>query len=186
MALKSTIFKASLSVADIDHNYYADHALTLARHPSETDERMMVRLVALALNAWQLQSVCQGDGILAFGAGLSDPNDPDLSLKDFTGQTRLWVEVGQPEDKPIAKACQKADQVILYAFNHAAEVWWRGIETKLTRLDKLQVWRVPTQASQALAQLAQRNMQLQATVQEGTLSLSDNTTHIDIECIRWK
>ena len=186
MALKSTIFKASLSVADIDHNYYADHALTLARHPSETDERMMVRLVALALNAWQLQSVCQGDGVLAFGAGLSDPNDPDLSLKDFTGQTRLWVEVGQPEDKPIAKACQKADQVILYAFNHAAEVWWRGIEGKLTRLDKLQVWRVPTEASQALAQLAQRNMQLQATVQEGTLSLSDNTTHIDIECIRWK
>ncbi len=186
MALKSTIFKASLSVADIDHNYYADHALTLARHPSETDERMMVRLVALALNAWQLQSVCQGDGVLAFGAGLSDPNDPDLSLKDFTGQTRLWVEVGQPEDKPIAKACQKADQVILYAFNHAAEVWWRGIEGKLTRLDKLQVWRVPTEASQALAQLAQRNMQLQATVQEGTLSLSDSKTHIDIECIRWK
>ena len=111
---------------------------------------MMVRLVALALNAWQLQSVCNGDGILAFGAGLSDPNDPDLSLKDFTGLTRLWVEVGQPEEKPIAKACQKADQVILYPFNHAAEVWWRGIENKLARLDKLQVWRVPTEASQAL------------------------------------
>lgn len=186
MALKSTIYKASLSVADIDHNYYADHALTLARHPSETDERMMVRLVALALNAYQLQSVCNGDGILAFGAGLSDPNDPDLSLKDFTGQTRLWVEVGQPEEKPIAKACQKADQVILYAFNHAAEVWWRGIENKLTRLDKLQVWRVPTEAAQALAKLAQRNMQLQATVQEGNLSLSDQQTHIDIECVRWK
>lgn len=186
MALKSTIFKASLSVADIDHNYYADHALTLARHPSETDERMMVRLVALALNAWQLQSVCQGDGVLAFGAGLSDPNDPDLSLKDFTGQTRLWVEVGQPEDKPIAKACQKADQVILYAFNHAAEVWWRGIETKLTRLDKLQVWRVPTQASQALAQLAQRNMQLQATVQEGALTLGDDQHSVTLEPLRWK
>jgi uncharacterized protein YaeQ len=186
MALKSTIFKASLSVADIDHGYYADHALTLARHPSETDERMMVRLVALALNAYQLQTVCNGDGILAFGAGLSDPNDPDLSLKDFTGLTRLWVEVGQPEDKPIAKACQKADQVILYAFNHDAEVWWRGIQNKLTRLDKLQVWRVPTEASQALAKLAQRNMQLQATVQEGNLSLSDSQHHIDIECVRWK
>lgn len=186
MALKSTIFKASLSVADIDHNYYADHALTLARHPSETDERMMVRLVALALNAYQLQSVCKGDGLLAFGAGLSDPNDPDLSLKDFTGQTRLWVEVGQPEDKPIAKACQKADQVILYAFSHAAEVWWRGIETKLSRLEKLQVWRVPTEAAQALAGLAQRNMPLQATVQEGNLSLSDSQRHIDIECVRWK
>ena len=186
MALKSTIFKANLSVADIDHGYYADHALTLARHPSETDERMMVRLVALALNAHQLQTVCGGDGVLAFGAGLSDPDDPDLSLKDFTGQTRLWVEVGQPEDKPIAKACQKADHVIVYAFHHAAEVWWRGIENKLTRLDKLQVWRVPTEASQALAKLAQRNMQLQATVQENTLSLSDSQHHIDIECLRWK
>ena len=92
---------------------------------------MMVRLVALALNAWQLQAVCNGDGVLAFGAGLSDPNDPDLSLKDFTGHTRLWIEVGQPEDKPIAKACQKADQVMVYAFHHAAEVWWRGIEMGL-------------------------------------------------------
>jgi uncharacterized protein YaeQ len=186
MALKSTIYKANLSVADIDHGYYADHALTLARHPSETDERMMIRLVALALNAYQLESVCNGDGILAFGAGLSDPNDPDLSLKDYTGQTRLWVEVGQPEDKPLLKACQKADAVLLYAFNHAAEVWWRGIETKLTRLDKLQVWRVPTEASQALVKLAQRSMQLQATVQEGVLSLSDDKHHIDIECVRWK
>jgi uncharacterized protein YaeQ len=186
MALKSTIYKAALSVADIDHGYYADHALTLARHPSETDERMMIRLVALALNAHKLQTVCQGDGILAFGAGLSDPNDPDLSLKDYTGQTRVWVEVGQPEDKPLMKACQKADAVLLYAFNHAAEVWWRGIETKLTRLDKLQVWRVPTEAAQALVPLAQRSMQLQATVQEGTLSLSDGAHHIDIECLRWK
>ncbi len=186
MALNSTIFNANLSVADIDHRYYADHALTLARHPSETDERMMIRLVALALNAWQLQAVCNGDGVLAFGAGLSDPDDPDLFLKDFTGQTRLWIEVGQPEEKPLTKACQKADQVMVYAFHHAAEVWWRGIENKLGRLDKLQVWRVPTEASQALTRLAQRSMQLQATVQEGNLSLSDSQTHLDIECVRWK
>jgi len=186
MAIKSTIFKANLQIADIDHNYYADHALTLARHPSETDERMMVRLVALALNAHQLQTVLGGDGVLAFGAGLSNPDDPDVSLRDFTGQTRLWIEVGQPEDKPIAKACNKADQVLLYAFNHAAEVWWRGIETKLTRLDKLQVWRVPTEAAQALAALAQRSMQLQATVQEGVLMLGDGTRNVDIECVRWK
>ena len=110
MALKSTIFKAQLSIADIDHGYYADHTLTLARHPSETDERMMVRMVALALNAHQLTDVCQGDGILAFGAGLSDPDDPDLSLKDFTGSIRLWAEVGQPDEKPLVKACQKADR----------------------------------------------------------------------------
>lgn len=186
MALKSTIFKAQLSVADIGNGYYADHALTLARHPSETDERMMVRLAALAFHAHALQTVCGGDGTLAFGAGLSDPEDPDVWLRDFTGQTRLWIEVGQPDESAITKACRKSDHVALYAFHHAAEVWWRGIETKLTRLDNLEVWRIPTEASQALAGLAQRSMQLQATIQEGALMLADGAKHVDIEPVRWK
>ena len=120
-------------MAIIEHSYYADHALTLARHPSETDERMMVRLVALALHAYKLQSVCKGDGTLAFGAGLSDPDSPDVWLRDFTGHTRLWLEVGQPEDKPLLKACGKADEVVLYCFSSAAEVWWKSMQNKLTR-----------------------------------------------------
>ncbi|MFN5699689.1 MAG: YaeQ family protein [Betaproteobacteria bacterium] len=186
MALKSTIYKATLAIADIDHSYYADHALTLARHPSETDERMMIRLLALALNAHELQDTCSGDGTLAFGAGLSDPEDPDLWLKDFTGATRLWVEVGQPEERPLLKACQKADMVKVYAFHHAAEVWWKGIETKLTRLDKLQVYRVPTQASQELAAMAARSMHVQATVQDGAVTLSGGSEAVVIEAVRWK
>ena len=186
MALKSTIFKATLAIADIDHGYYADHQLTLARHPSETDERMMVRLAALALQAHELQDTCGGDGQLAFGAGLSDPDDPDVSLTDFTGRKRLWIEVGQPEDKPLAKACSRADAVLVYAFHHAAEVWWRGIEGKLARLDRLQVWRIPAEQSQALAQLAERSMQLQATVQDGALTLSSERGSVHLEPLRWK
>jgi uncharacterized protein YaeQ len=186
MAIKSTIFKANLQIADIDHSYYADHALTLARHPSETDERMMVRLVALAFEAYKLQSVCGGDGTLSFGAGLSDVNEPDAWLRDFTGRTRLWIEVGQPEDKPLIKACGKADEVVLYCFNHAAEVWWKGMQSKLIRPQNLSVFRVPTVASQALIALAQRSMQLQATIQEGVLTLGDASHTVDIEPIRWK
>jgi uncharacterized protein YaeQ len=186
LALKSTIFKAQLAVADIDHAYYADHALTLARHPSETDERMMVRLAALAFHAHTLQTVCGGDGTLGFGAGLSDPDDPDVVLRDFTGLTRLWIEVGQPDDSAIAKACRKADQVAVYCFHHAAEVWWRGIENKLHRLDNLAVYRIPTEASQQLAAFAERSMQLQATLQEGVLMLGDAKRHVDLEPLRWK
>lgn len=186
MAIKSTIFKANLQIADIDHGYYADHALTLARHPSETDERMLIRLVALAMHAHQLVSVCQADGTLAFGAGLSDPDEPDVWLKDFTGRIRLWLEVGQPEDKPLLKACGKADAVVLYCFNHAAEVWWRGMENKLSRARNLEVWRIPTEAAQALIPLAQRSMQLQATVQEGALTLSDSAQSVVVEPVRWK
>ena len=109
-----------MCIRDSDNSYYVDHTLTLARHPSETDERMMVRLCALALQAHTLSSVCNGDGTLAFGAGLSDPDEPDVWLRDFTGRTRVWIEVGQPEDKPLIKACGKSDQVLLYCFNHAA------------------------------------------------------------------
>jgi uncharacterized protein YaeQ len=186
MALKSTIYKAQLAIADIDHGYYADHALTLARHPSETDERMMIRVLALALNAHLLQDLCNGDGILAFGAGLSDPDDPDLSLKDYTGQIRLWVEVGQPEDKPLTKACQKSDQVRVYAFHHAAEVWWKGLADKVQRLDKLEVWRVPAESSQALARMAERSMKLQATVQDGAVTVSGDKDSVHLEMQRWK
>lgn len=186
MALKSTIFKAQLAVADIDNGYYADHALTLARHPSETDERMMIRLAALALNAHKLQTVCNGDATLAFGAGLSSPDEPDVIVRDYTGRSRVWVEVGQPEDKPVVKACGQADEVIVYAYSPAADVWWRGIEGKLVRLANLSVWRIAAEQSQALAQLAQRTMQLQATVQEGALMIGDGTRTVDIEPVRWK
>jgi uncharacterized protein YaeQ len=186
MALKSTIFKANVAIADIDHGYYADHALTLARHPSETDERMMVRLVAMALQAHELNDTCGGDGTLAFGAGLSDPDDPDASLTDFTGRKRLWIEVGQPEDKPLSKACSQADAVVVYAFSSAADVWWKGIENKLTRLDRLQVWRLPHEQAQALTQLAERSMQLQALIQDGAVTLSSNQGSVHLEPQRWK
>ena len=186
MALKSTIFKANVAIADIDHGYYADHALTLARHPSETDERMMVRLVALALQAHELNDTCGGDGTLAFGAGLSDPDDPDAALTDFTGRKRLWIEVGQPEDKPLAKACSQADAVVVYPFGSAADIWWKGIENKLTRLDRLQVWRLPTEQAQALTALAERSMQLQALIQDGAITLSSALGSVHLEPIRWK
>jgi uncharacterized protein YaeQ len=186
MALKATIYKAQVAVADIDHGYYADHALTLARHPSETDDRMMVRLAALAFHAHELQTVCGGDGTLAFGKGLSDPDEPDVGLRDFTGQTRLWIEVGQPDEVAMTKAGRQADQVAVYAFSHAAEVWWKGLQNKVTRLSNLSVWRVPADAAQALGALAQRSMQLQATLQEGVLMLGDGSRHVDIEPARWK
>ena len=185
MALKSTVYKAQLQIADIDNAYYADHALTLARHPSETDERMMVRLAALSLNAFQLQAICQGDGILAFGAGLSNPDDPDVSLTDFTGRKRLWIEVGQPEEKALQRAASQSDDVWVYAFSSAAEIWWKGIENKLHRQKKLHVVRIPHQASQAMAEMAERSMQLQATIQENVLTLGNGTSTVDIECVRW-
>ena len=185
MAIKSTIFKATVQVADIDHGHYADHALTLARHPSETDERMMVRLAALALNAHELQDRCNGDGTLAFGGGLSDPDDPDLALVDYTGRKRLWIEVGQPEEKPLGKACSQADAVRVYAYAHSADIWWRDIERKVARFERLEVWRLPSESTRALAALAERSMQLQATLMDGVLTMTGPRGSAEIEAVRW-
>ena len=111
------MFKVELGVSDVDHGYYADHALTVARHPSETDERMVVRLLAFGLRAHRLSDI---DGELAFGAGLSTPGVPDLRLADYTGRILEWINVGQPDERVLGKAASQADQVLEDCRGHAA------------------------------------------------------------------
>jgi uncharacterized protein YaeQ len=172
MALKATICKAALQVADMDRNYYGEHALTVARHPSETDERMMVRLLAFALNAHEH---------LAFGKGLSETEEPDLWQKDLTGAIEHWIEVGQPDEKRLLRACGRSSRVTVYAYGNRAELWWKPVADKLERAKNLAVWRIPTTACQALEKLAGRAMQLQCTVQEGQLWFSDAAETVQVE-----
>ncbi|HEX4986813.1 MAG TPA: YaeQ family protein [Burkholderiales bacterium] len=176
MALKSTIFKAGLQIADMDRGYYRDHALTLARHPSETDERMMVRLLAFALHA--------GDA-LAFGTGLSTGDEPDLWRRDLTGDIEEWIDVGLPDEKRLRKACGRAAAVHVYAYGgRAADVWWRQNGGALARLDRLRVVNLPLAATQALGALAARTMQLQATIQDGQAWLADDKTAVQVD-LQW-
>ena len=172
MALKATIFKARLQVSDMDRNHYATHALTLARHPSETDERMMVRLLAFALNAHEH---------LAFGKGLSDTDEPDLWQKDLTGAIEHWIEVGQPDDKRLLRAAGRAQRVTVYAYGNHAELWWKPLADKLDRAKNLAVWRIPASAVQPMERLAARSMQLQCTVQEGLLYFSNEAETVQIQ-----
>jgi uncharacterized protein YaeQ len=169
MALKSTIYKAQLQIADMDRGLYADHALTLALHPSETDERLMARVLAFVLNV----PADDHRGMLQMARGLSDTDEPDLWQHDLSGQLVQWIEVGQPDDRRLAKACGRAERVGIYAYASSTPIWWAGIQTKLTRLNNLAVWQVPAEQSQALAGLAQRSMQLQFTVQDGHVWVSD-------------
>lgn len=178
MALKSTIFKAELQIADMDRNYYHVHNLTLARHPSETDERMMVRLLAFARHAHEA---------LAFGQGLSTDDEPDLWLKDLTGAIELWIDVGLPDEKLVRKACGRARQVFVYAYGgRAADIWWGQSGSKLNRLPNLNVMQLPAETTQALAGLAQRTMRLNCTIQEGQIWLADqdNTVQVELEALK--
>jgi uncharacterized protein YaeQ len=173
MALKATIFKAELQIANMDRNYYHAHALTIARHPSETDERMMVRVLAYALHASEA---------LSFGKGLSTDDEPDLWQKDLTGAIELWIDVGQPDEKRIRRACGRARQVFVYSYGgQGAAIWWDQTGAKLDRTRNLTVISVPAAASQALAKLARRNMQLNCTIQDEQIWLADAEDRVQVE-----
>lgn len=173
MALKSTIFKATLSIADMDRAYYADHQLTLARHPSETDERMMVRLLAFALFA---------DERLEFGRGISADDEPALWLRDYSGEVRLWIEVGLPDERLLRKACGRADAVVVLAYGaRQVDVWWEKDAAAMARLDKLKVLALRSEESAALSALAERSMELQCTIQDGQIWLTNGHQTVAVE-----
>lgn len=186
VALNATIYKASLNIADIDHGYYAEHALTLALHPSETTSRLMARIVAFALNAHDIDDRCQGDAAFDFGKGLCEPGDPDMALVDFTQAIRLWIDIGQSDDKALAKACSRSDAVALYPYLETAHTWWKGLANKVSRLNKLGVYYLGDGFAHASDALVQRSMVLQATIQDGGLTLIGGDTVLSVTPDCWQ
>ena len=172
MALKATIFKADLTVSDLDRGHFETHALTIARHPSETDERMMVRLLAFALNA---------DERLAFGRGLSSEGEADLCLTDLTGAIDLWIDVGLPDEREIRKASGRADRVAVYTYGTGAELWWKQNGEAMGRIGNATVVEIPLEATRAMAARAARSMKLQCTIQDGHVWFADDGSSIAIE-----
>lgn len=173
MAIKATIFKANLQIADMERHYYQDHALTLAKHPSETDERMMVRLLSFGLHAHEY---------LEFGQGMTDDNEADLWLKDLTGAIDLWIDVGLPDEKLIRKACGRANHVIVYTYGgRTADIWFAQNSSQFGRLKNLTVINLSVESTRAIAKMAQRTMQLQCTIQDGQVWLSDGKESVQVE-----
>jgi uncharacterized protein YaeQ len=173
MAIKATIFKVNLQIADMERHYYQDHALTLARHPSETDERLMVRLLAFALHAHEY---------LEFGQGMTADDEADLWLKDLTGAIELWIDVGLPDEKLIRKACGRAGQVVVYSYGgRVADMWFAQNSAQFERQKNLTIINLPVASTQALAKLAQRTMDLQCTIQDGQVWLSDGAASVQVE-----
>ncbi len=176
MALKATIFKAQLQIADMDRGIYGDHALTLAQHPSETAERMMVRLLAYALHV----PADNYRGDLVFARGLADTDEPDLWQLDLSGQLVHWIEVGQPDERRMLRAASRAEQATFISYSASTPIWWAGVKNKLTRTERLAVWQLPAEQSAALALLAQRSMQIQVTVQDGLVWFNDGQRSVEL------
>lgn len=184
MALKATVFKVELQVSDMDRSYFQTHPLTVARHPSETDERMMVRLLAFALNAHFSLNTSEP---LHFTKGLSSDDEPDLWLKNLHGDIEHWIEVGLPDERRIRKGCNRANRVTIYAYGErSATIWWKNIENDLVRFDNLSIFYLSAEDTAAIANMAGRNMSLQATVQDGDIWFGDESNTIMISPEIWK
>ena len=173
MALKATIFKVDLAVADMDRNHFADYSLTLARHPSENDTRMMVRLLAFMRYA---------DEFLVFGKGLSTDEEPDLWRKELTGVIDLWIVVGQPDERWLRKASGRSERVAVFSYGgRVAEIWWEQNRAVLEKLPNLTVFRLSAESTQELAALANRAMNLQCMTQDGEMLITGEGEAVRVE-----
>jgi uncharacterized protein YaeQ len=178
MAQKSTIYKVELSVCDMDRHYYETHKLTIAKHPSETDERLMVRLLAFALNANEQ---------LEMTKGLSTDDEPDIWQKSLSGELELWVALGLPSEKIVRQSCGKSDRVIIYTYGGTtADVWWDKIKNSTTRFDNLVVNTLAENSTRELAQLASRSMKLQVNIQDGDVMVSVDESIVYVTPIKLK
>ena len=178
MAQKATIYKVELSVSDMDRHYYETHKLTVAKHPSETDERLMVRILAFALNAHEQ---------LEMTRGLSTDDEPDIWQKSLSGELELWVALGLPGEKIVRQSCGKANEVIIYCYGgRTAEMWWEKIKNKTTRFDNLQVINFSEEDTRALGNLASRAMKLQVNIQDGDVMVSVDGSMVYVTPVKWK
>ncbi|MGL9750231.1 MAG: YaeQ family protein [Symbiopectobacterium sp.] len=177
MALKATIYKAAVNIADLDRSFFYDVNLTLVQHPSETEQRMMLRLLA-----W----ICHADENLAFTKGLCADDEPEIWLLDDTLALKLWIELGLPDERRLKKACNQSPNVVLYVYREqAAHVWWQSMEQKLRPYRNLTVRFLDDRQLQALAAMAQRTMTLQATLQDHSVWLSDDKNNLEITFAEW-
>lgn len=178
MAQKATIYKVELSVSDMDRHYYETHKLTVAKHPSETDERLMVRIIAFALNAHEY---------LEMTKGLSTDDEPDIWQKSLSGELELWVALGLPGEKIVRQSCGKANKVTIYCYGgRTAETWWDKIKNKTTRFDNLEVVSFSEKDTGELAALASRSMKLQVNIQDGDVMVSVDDSIVYITPVKWK
>ena len=173
MALKATVYKANLSISNMDLHYYKDHNLILAKHPSESNSRMMFRLLAFSLLAQEEPE---------FTKGISSENEPSLWCHNLSGEITHWIELGQPTEKRIRQACSKADQVTIFTYQpNAGKQWFHSIESQIQRFKGLQIVHFSILENQSLEGLVERNMELSCTIQDSEIWLSSENNRVGIE-----
>ncbi len=173
MALGAQIFKANINLANLNANYYEDLSLTIALHPSETKERMMFRLIALLVSHQEY---------LEFTNGLDNPDLPDIWQKDLCGDIEHWIELGQPDEKKIKKACGRSKKVSIFTYDEfKAEPWLEKNQEKLKSNKKINIYNLrKVEESNLLIDLVKRSMNLTCMIEENNIFLSNDDLRVQV------
>ena len=178
MAQNATIHMADLQISDLDRHYYQGHNLTIARHPSENEQRMMVRILAFIRHASEQ---------LAFTKGISTDDEPDIWQLSLSDEIEVWIELGQPDEKRLRKACGRSQEVYVYTYSgNSADIWWQQMQNKVHSINNLHVLNIPGDQVDALTQLTERSMTIQATIQDEEIWLSSDIGNCRIKPDTWK
>ena len=171
MAEKATVCKANITLSDMDRHYYGDLSFTIAQHPSETAERMMVRLLSFCYRA--------ADN-LTFTRGLSSVDEPDIWLKSDDGRILEWIEVGQPAPDRLKKAQGVARQVLVFAYGRGIDIWWKNNTAAVQALSKVKVYYFDAAELQDLTKLAAKTMNLTISITEAIAYISSAEHNISV------
>jgi uncharacterized protein YaeQ len=174
MALKATIFKVKLSLSNLNIHHYDDYTLTLARHPSENNLRMMARVLAFCLNAQEEN--------LAFTKGISDDTEPDLWKINHDGSIEHWIELGHLDERRIRQAAAKARKVSIYTYQGEQSLrWFSSIENSLSRFDNLNITHLAFSEEGSIETLVERGMNITCSIEENEIWLSTESERLMVE-----
>lgn len=172
MAKGSRIYKVKLFISDIDRNCYEQLELTVAQHPSESDERLLARLLAFGL---------EYESGLAFGGGVSSTDQAPIWLRNDYEEVQHWIEIGQPDPDRLAKLNKRQPRLTLYTYGANAHRWWHQHSPNLSKLQRLKAVQLDYDALQTLVSAMTSGFELQLNRQDEVLYLGLNDQQAEMQ-----
>ena len=175
MALKPTIYKFNIALADMNNQHYPNLHLTVGQHPSETPERMLVRLLAFCLHSHQDEHQ-----LMKFTKGLSATDEPDIWHKGLDDQLNYWIDIGEPSFDRMKKACRLAKETFVYSFNSKSAVWWKQQQAQFSSLP-IKVFSLQWTHIQSLAKEIERTMNWSINISDESLFIGTPSKQIEVQ-----
>ena len=179
MALGATVYNFDIDLADSDRGVYETLALRVARHPSESDEYLVARVLAYCVE--------YTDGIAFSPGGLSDPNEPPIAVRDLTGALQAWIDIGTPDAARLHRASKLVSRVVVYVQKDPLQ-WLRTLAgERIHRAEALEIYAIDRALIAAIVARLERRMAFSLSINDRELYLAFNDTTLsgEVKGVTW-